>query len=139
LIDVEVGGVEHEAALGIDRSAHQHRHVTDALAKADRIGLAGDVELDQEIRHAQIRDRLVDDDAHRPVRRVRAEIDHRAREALVADPRHSHEELAVEIGRVFERGIGRLHGTMLLRWPSLIHKANAHAARPCLDSRAKRV
>ena len=44
-VDVEVVGVEHEAALALDGAAHQHRHVADPLAQADRVGLARHVEL----------------------------------------------------------------------------------------------
>ena len=44
-----------------------------------------------------LRGRLVDHDAHGAVGRMGADIDHRAREALVAHCRHRDQELSVEI------------------------------------------
>ena len=80
-----------------------------------------DVELAEEIRKRNVRGALVDDEAHRAVFRVRAHVDHRAREARVGHDRHGKQELAVEVAFSARaaRGARHLHGV----------KTNASAAR----------
>jgi hypothetical protein len=109
--------VEHEAAACLDRAAHQHLHPVDVLRQADTVGLGNDLELHQEIGHAEIGRRLVDHDPHRAFGRMGADIDHRAREALVAHPRHGEKELPVEIARAGFRlhRAGDRHQRMLRR------------------------
>ena len=63
----------------------------------DPLGRRDHVELHQQIGKLDVGRRLVDDDAHGAFGRMRADIDHAARETLVAHRRHRDQHLAVEI------------------------------------------
>src|SRR5262245_6022473 len=64
VLDEEVARMQHEPALGIDRPALEHLDAARAPRKLDEVGRRNDVELHQEIGKADVRRRLVDDDAH---------------------------------------------------------------------------
>src|SRR5262249_56017766 len=63
----------------------------------DEIRGRNDLELNQEIREIDVCRRLVDDDAHRAFRGMRANVDHAAAEAFVPHRRHGDQHLSVEI------------------------------------------
>ena len=63
----------------------------------DALGRRDDFELHQQIGKFDVAGRLVDDDAHGAFGRMRADVNHRARKALVAHRRHRDQHLAVEI------------------------------------------
>ena len=72
----------------------------------DLVGLLDDVELHQQFRKIDAAGRAIDDDAHGAFGRMRADIDHRAREARIVHHRHGDQHLAVEIavaGRIVAR------------------------------------
>ena len=89
--------VQHEAALGLDRPAAHHFHDAGARRQLDRVGRRNDVELHQQIGEIDVRRRMIDDDAHGAFGGMRADIDQRAREALVQHRRHGDQHLAVQI------------------------------------------
>jgi hypothetical protein len=89
--------MQHEAAPGFDRPAFEHPDVFRPHRQFDPLGLRDDVELHQQIGKFDVRRRLVDDDAHGAFGRVRANVNDRAGEALVAHRRHRDQHLAVEI------------------------------------------
>ena len=97
VLDEEIGRVQHEAALGLDRSAAHDFHRAGARRQLDHVGLGYDIELHQQVGKVDVRRRVIDDDAHRAFGRMRADINQRAREAFVAHRRHGDEHLAVEI------------------------------------------
>jgi EAL domain-containing protein (putative c-di-GMP-specific phosphodiesterase class I) len=96
-----VRAVQHEAEPRVHRPADLNVHVDQARA-LDRaaLGLCPDAEFLQQLRKADMRRPLVDDQAHGPLRGVRAHVDDRAREAAVAHAGHGDQELAVEIAAV---------------------------------------
>jgi hypothetical protein len=90
--------VEHETTPGFHRPSDMHRHAAQVGGHQDRLVFRSDVELLQEFGEADMRRVLVDDDTHRPIRGMGAEIDHRTREAGVRHCGHRDEKLPVEIG-----------------------------------------
>ena len=84
-----VGGVQHEAAARLDRAAEMDRHV------AGR-GLLLDPDLLEQILEAQAVDQPVDHQPHGAVDRMRAEIDHAAREARIGHLGHRNQQLPGE-------------------------------------------
>src|SRR5262249_8617692 len=96
ILDEEVARVQHEPALGVDRATLEHLHALCAWWKSDQVGRRNDVELHQKIGKADMRCRLIDDDAHGAFGRVGADVDHAAREAFVAHGWHRDQHLAVE-------------------------------------------
>ena len=54
VLDEEVGAVQHEAALGLDRAALEHLHVAGARGSSDQLGRRDDVELHQQIGKADV-------------------------------------------------------------------------------------
>ena len=89
--------MQHEAAAGIDRAALQHLHALGVFRQLDLVGLLDDVELHQQAGKIDAAGRTVDDDAHRPFRRMRAHVDDGALEARIAHDRHGNQQLAVQI------------------------------------------
>ena len=74
------------------------------------------LELLQQLAEADVRGALVDDQPHRAFGRVRAHVDHRAREALVGHDRHGDQQLPVEVGVVAAFAfLGNSHGRRLTR------------------------
>ena len=69
----------------------------DLLRQPDPLDLRNDLELHQQVRQVHVRGGPVEDDPHRAFRRMGADIDDGAREALVRHSRHGDEELPVEI------------------------------------------
>src|SRR5262249_47363852 len=67
VLDEEVAGVQHEAALGINRPALEHFHTARAARKLDQLRRGDDLKLYQKVGKADMRRRLVDDDAHGPL------------------------------------------------------------------------
>ena len=86
--------VQHEAALGLDRAAAQHLHALGLARQADQLVGGDDVELDQQIRKARVGRRLVDDDAHRAILGMGADIDDAAAEARCRSCRASRSGIA---------------------------------------------
>ena len=86
-----VGGVEDEAARGLDRAAEMHRNGL-VLVR----GL--DFELLEQVREAERFEELVDDEAHRAVFRVGAHVDDGVREARVRHRRHGDQQLPLQVG-----------------------------------------
>src|SRR6476646_7481282 len=87
--NIECGG---EADALIDRQggvldekvgALQHGDVAGARRKLNLLGLGNDVEFYQKVRKVDVRGGLVDDDAHRALRRVSAHVDQATRETLI--------------------------------------------------------
>src|SRR5208282_4279036 len=90
VLDV-IGGMQHEAAPGLDRAAEM-----DLLA-AFRAG-ALDAELPHQRRPGDLVQKLVNHQPHRAVGVVRAQEDHRAREARILHLRHGDQEMAGKRG-----------------------------------------
>ena len=86
--------MEDEAAPGVDRTAAQHPDSLGARRQSDRLRLADDVELHQQAGEIDVRGAPVDDDAHRAVFAMGAQIHHRARERAFAQAGHGDQELA---------------------------------------------
>ena len=130
--------MQHEAAAGLDRPALQHFHGLGGFRQLDLVGLLDDVELHQQFGKVDAAGGPVDDDAHRAFGRMRADIDHRAREPLVFHHRHRDQQLAVEIAPawtiVADAGILR---RLPDRLPSGLHRAKTLMSRshPDIGSR----
>src|SRR5437667_2318190 len=85
---IVIGGVQHEAAPGFDRTAEIHRTRVGDVARRD-------VELRKQLTHRQRAERLVDHKAHRPgIVAVGTKVDHRTSEALIQHLRHRDQQLA---------------------------------------------
>jgi hypothetical protein len=97
VLDEEIARMQHEAAAGIDRAALQHLHGLGVFRQLDLVGLLDDVELHQQSRKIDAAGRPVDDDAHRPFRRMRAHINDGALEARIAHDRHGDQQPAVQV------------------------------------------
>ncbi len=105
IFDIEVAGMQHEAAAGIDRAAAQNFHAFGILRQPDVLALLDDAELLQQLGKVDAAGRMVDDDAHRALGGMGTEIDHRALEAGIAHDGHRDQQPAVEItGRIRESG-----------------------------------
>src|ERR1041385_1122743 len=89
--------MQDEAAPGFDWAALEHFHVLSAARKLDALGSGDHFELHEKVGKFYILCRLIDDDTHRTFGRMRTDIDHRARETLVAHGRHCDQHLPVEI------------------------------------------
>ena len=116
VLDEEIGRVQHEAAPGFHRTALEHLHRAGVVRQFDALGRRNDFELHQQIGKIDVGRRLVDDDAHGAFGRMRAHVDHRTREALVAHRRHGDEHLPVEIAarrRLAGGFAGKLHAKRL--------------------------
>jgi len=90
-----MGSVVSIAKSG-DRSAFEHRHSFSRTRQANRILGRDHVELHEEIGKIDAPCGLIEDDAHRAVGRMRAQIDDRAGEPLVRHAGHRHQHLTVE-------------------------------------------
>src|SRR5437660_5987076 len=111
ILDVEIRRVQHESASGLDRPALEHLDDAGARRQLNELGGRDDFELDEKFGESDIGRRLVDDDAHRALGRVRADVDQRAGKTLVAHGRHGDEHLAVEITSPGRFGPGLLSAT----------------------------
>src|SRR5262245_10297745 len=96
VLDEEVARVQDEAALWIDRTTLEHLDPAGTRRQPDHVGGRNDVELYQQVGKADMRRRVVDDDAHGTFGRMRTDIDHAAGESLVAHARHCDQHLSVE-------------------------------------------
>src|SRR5258708_13051329 len=112
--------MQYETAAGLYRAALEHLYGSGAQRQLDDIGIGDDVELHQQIRKLDIACRLVDDNAHRPFRRVCTNIDQSTGKSLVPHPRHRDQHLAVEISTP-RRPWG---GTCPYTLPSSLHSSN---------------
>ena len=119
VLDEEVGAVQHEAALGLDRAALQHGDFASLGRQLDLLGLGDHVELHQQVGEADVRGGLVDDDAHRALGRMRAHVDQAFRETLVLHAGRRNQHLPVEkaagCGALLQRFACHSHGLRLLR------------------------
>src|ERR1700687_42154 len=76
---------------------------------------------------------MIDDDAHGALARVRADIDHRAGEALVVHRRHRDQHLAVEIATrrlLASRFARKLHDKRLSNQSAFANDAHARKFNP---------
>jgi hypothetical protein len=89
--------MQNEAALGFDRSPAHHFYAAGARRQPDDVGRGNDVQLHQKVGEIDVRRWMIDDNAHRPFRRMRADVNERAGKALVHHRRHGDQHLAVEI------------------------------------------
>ena len=89
--------------LGFDRPALEHLHAAGARRKLDQVGGRDHVELHQQVGEADVRRRLVDDDAHGAFGGMGANVNHAAGEAVVAHGRHRDQHLPVEIAAPWSR------------------------------------
>ena len=96
VVDEVIGRVEDEAPARFDRAALQDADRLGALRQPDRFLRRDHLKLDQKLREAHLRRRLIDDDSHRAVLGMGAEIDHGPRKAVVGHARHGDEHLPVE-------------------------------------------
>ena len=113
-----VGAVQHEAAAGLDRAADVDRHRPGYRSAMPSSASSADAEALQEVGEGDVRGALVDDEAHRPILGVRAQVDDRARKTRVGHHRHGDEELAIEIafgGGATRAGTSDLHGVRITR------------------------
>ena len=97
ILDEEIGAVQHEAALGLDRPAAHDLHDAGAGRQSDDIGCRNHVELHQQIGKVDVGRRMVDDNTHRALGGMGADVDERAGETFVHHRRHGDQHLAVEI------------------------------------------
>ena len=97
ILDEEVGRMQHEAAPGFHRPTLEHFDVLGLGRQLDTLVRRDHFQLHQQIGKFDVPRRLIDDDAHGAFVRVRADINHRPRETLVAHRRHRDQHLAVEI------------------------------------------
>ena len=109
-----VGGMKHEAASGLDRAAADDPDRLRARRKADRLAVGNDAQLHEQLAEIDLLGALVDDQPHRPVVAVGAQIDDRSGEGPSPQRRHGDEELAFQTGR--RRRICPFHAR--LRGPS---------------------
>src|SRR4029453_12045368 len=87
--------MENETTAAIDRPAVTYDKIPRGSGKPDRLLLIQDAKLHQQVRKAQ-RLGLVDDQTHGALVAMRADIYHRAREAVILHARHGNQELVVE-------------------------------------------
>src|SRR5262245_32725218 len=59
VLDEEVARMQHETALGVDRSAPEHLHAARAARQLYQLSRRDDLELHQEVGEADVRRRLV--------------------------------------------------------------------------------
>src|SRR6204780_845402 len=90
VLDV-IGGMQHETAPDLDRAAEMD------LCSAFRAG-ALDAELPHQIRPSDVVQQPVDHQPHCAVGIVRADVDHRAREARILHLRHGDQKMAGKRG-----------------------------------------
>ena len=109
-----IAAVEHKAAAGLHGPAVENGKVWRARRHRE-------FELLHEIMKGKAGHRLVDDDAHGAVGRMRAHEDHALFEMWVAHTRHCDQELAFEkiFAATFRRGLRERHGTILARFARL--------------------
>src|SRR6185437_3456299 len=105
ILDEEIAGMQHEAATGLDRAAAKHLHALGVFRQFYLLGLLDDVELHQQTGEIDAARRAVDDDSHRALGRMRAEIDHRTLEPRIVHHRHRDQDLAVEIAAASGREV----------------------------------
>jgi diguanylate cyclase (GGDEF)-like protein/PAS domain S-box-containing protein len=97
VLDKKIGRVEDETAAGLDRTAFEHLHGARTLRQLDQVGRRNHIQLHQEVREGHVDRQLIDDDAHRTLGRMGADIDQAAVKTLVAHARHGDQHLPVEI------------------------------------------
>jgi hypothetical protein len=99
VLDEEIGAVQDEAALGLDRPALENLHAVGAARQLDGFG-RDDVELHQQVGEADVGGGLVHHDTHGALGRMGADVDHAARKTVVLHRRRGNQHLAVEKARV---------------------------------------
>src|SRR6185437_7631109 len=105
--------MQHEAASGFHRTAFEDLNVLRPHRQFDALGRRDHLELHQQIGELDVAGRMVDDDAHGALARMRADVDHRARKPLVVHRRHRDQHLTIEIAArrgLASRFAGKLHG-----------------------------
>ena len=90
-----IARMQNKAPAAVDRPAVPDDEVTRLAGQADRFLLVHDAELHQKIRKQHLL-RLIDDQAHRALVAVGADIDDGASEAVVLHAGHGDEELVVQ-------------------------------------------
>ncbi len=94
-LDRIIAGMQNEATAAVDRAAIAHDEVPGLGWKPDSFLLLHDSELHQKVGEQHLL-RLVDDQAHRALVAVSADIDHRTREPAVLHAGHGNQELVVQ-------------------------------------------
>src|SRR5437870_12114544 len=74
VLDVEIRRMQHEPASGLDRPALEHLDDAGARRQLNEFGGRDHLELNEKFGEPDVGCRLVDDDAHRALGRVRADI-----------------------------------------------------------------
>jgi hypothetical protein len=95
---MKIWRVEHETACRLDRAAHEHGHPAELIGQVNPLDLGDDFELDQEIGHGHVGGWPIENNAHRPFRRVGANINDRPSKAFIRHAGHGDEKLPVEVG-----------------------------------------
>src|SRR5262249_28524970 len=84
VLDEKIRGVQHESASGLDRAALEHLDDAGAWRKLNEFGGRDHLKLDEKFGESDVRRRLIDDNAHGALGRVRANVDQRTSKTLVA-------------------------------------------------------
>src|SRR5579862_899719 len=88
--------MQYKSAFALHRPAAHHLHYAGSTRQLDHVGSRYHVELYQQIRKFDVRRRMIDDDAHGALGRMRAHIDDRTGKTVVHHRRHGDQHLAVE-------------------------------------------
>ena len=115
IVDEEVVGVQHEAATRLDGAALQHLHRAGTARQFDRFFGIDDLELNQQVRKADLARGAVDDDTHRPFLGMGAEVDDGPREAFVDHAGHRDQHLPVEEATMLMGGTSFTAATVTVR------------------------
>jgi hypothetical protein len=92
----EIGGVQHEPALRLNRAALEDFDRAGPPRQLDALGRRDHVELDQQVGKVDVRRRLIDDDTHGSFGGMGAHINQRAGEAFITHAGHGDQHLAIE-------------------------------------------
>ncbi len=115
--------MQHEAAAGLHRASLEDLQRLGSFGQLDLVGLLDDVELHQQPRKIDAAGRAINDNAHRALGGVGAEVNHRTLKARIAHHRHGNQQLAIEIAMVV-RPDGAAGGSTANRFQSIALRAH---------------